>query len=157
MSPLAIPDRPDRLRGLLLQVHTLAERFPLSLLQLAFRISLAAVFWKSGLTKIASWDITLLLFYNEYPVPLLGPETAALLATAVELGGAVLIALGLLTRLAALPLLGLVFVIQVFVYTENWVEHLGWAAMLLFLVTRGGGALSLDRLQRPQLLGRGEH
>jgi putative oxidoreductase len=121
-------------------------RFPLAILQLIFRFSIASVFFKSGHSKILSWDTTILLFANEYRVPVLSPEVAATLAASCELGCSALIALGLLTRLATLPLLGLVFVIQTFVYPENWVEHLTWAAMLVFLLTRGPGPISVDRL-----------
>jgi len=61
------------------------------------------------------------------------------------------------TRFATMPLLGMVFVIQTFVYPENWVEHLTWATMLIFILTRGPGSVSLDRLLKPILFGRGEH
>ena len=131
----------------------LLGRFPLSLLQLVFRFSVASVFFRSGRSKILSWDTTILLFANEYRVPVLSPELAATLSAGFELGCSILIAFGVLTRLATLPLLGMVFVIQTFVYPENWVEHLTWAAMLLFLLTRGAGAISFDRLLRPWLLG----
>jgi putative oxidoreductase len=129
------------------------ERFPLALLQLIFRFTTASVFWHSGQAKIASWQSTILLFQNEYRVPVLSPEVAAMLAASFELGCSSLIALGLLTRLATLPLLGMVFVIQTFVYPENWVEHLTWAAMLIFLLARGPGPFSVDRLLRPWVLG----
>ena len=128
-------------------------RFPLAILQLVFRFSVASVFFKSGHSKILSWDTTILLFANEYRVPVLSPELAATLAASFELGCSTLIALGLLTRLATLPLLGMVFVIQTFVYPENWAEHLTWAAMLIFLLTRGPGPISLDRLLAGRLLG----
>jgi putative oxidoreductase len=121
-------------------------RFPLAILQLIFRFSIASVFFKSGHSKILSWDTTILLFANEYRVPVLGPEVAAVLAASCELGCSVLIFLGLMTRLATVPLLGMVFVIQTFVYPENWVEHLTWAAMLVFLLTRGPGPISFDHL-----------
>jgi putative oxidoreductase len=75
------------------------------------------------------------------------------MSASFELGCSTLIAAGLLTRLATLPLLGMVFVIQTFVYPENWVEHLTWATMLLFLLTRGPGPISLDRLIRPWVFG----
>ena len=128
-------------------------RFPLAILQLVFRFSVAGVFFKSGHSKILSWDTTILLFANEYRVPVLSPELAATLAASFELGCSTLIALGLLTRLATLPLLGMVFVIQTFVYPENWAEHLTWAAMLIFLLPRGPGPISLDRLLAGRLLG----
>ena len=72
------------------QDHLLAllawlERFPLAILQLLFRISTAAVFWNSGLTKLASWQTTVVLFRDEYKVPMLPPELAATLAASVEL------------------------------------------------------------------------
>ena len=146
-----IPGNP--LRGIVERVLSRLQQFPLSLLQLVFRFSIASVFWKSGQSKIASWDTTILLFTNEYHVPLLSPQFAATMAASFELGCSTLIFFGLLTRLATLPLLGMVFVIQTFVYPENWVEHLSWAAMLLFLLTRGPGAISLDRLIKPWILG----
>jgi putative oxidoreductase len=140
-------------RSLIDGLRSRLELFPLTLLQLVFRFSIASVFWRSGRSKIASWDTTILLFTNEYHVPLLSPQAAAVLSASFELGCSALIAFGLLTRLATLPLLGMIFVIQTFVYPENWVEHLTWATMLLFLLTRGPGAISLDRLIGPWLLG----
>ena len=122
----------------------LLDRFPLSVLQLMFRIAIAAVFWSSGLTKIASWDTTIALFRDEYMVPLLPPELAAIMSATFELSCSALIVVGLVTRLATLPLLGMTFVIEVFVYPEYWSMHLMWATVLLFLLTRGPGAFSLD-------------
>jgi len=127
-------------------IITLLERFPLSILQLMMRISVGAVLFYSGLTKIASWQPAVALFANEYRVPVLPPELAATLAASVELTCPVLLALGLATRLATLPMLGMAFVIQTFVYPEDWVEHLGWATFLLFILTRGPGPISLDHL-----------
>jgi putative oxidoreductase len=150
-SARPIPRNP--LRSLVEPVLLRLEHFPLSLLQLVFRLSIASVFWKSGQSKIASWDTTILLFTNEYHVPVLGPQLAAAMAASFELGCSALIFFGLLTRFATLPLLGMVLVIQTFVYPENWVEHLTWAAMLLFLLTRGPGAISLDRLIKRWFLG----
>jgi putative oxidoreductase len=126
--------------------HAIAvlHRFPLSILQLAFRIAIAAVFWSSGLTKIASWDTTIALFRDEYRVPLLPPELAAAVSATFELSCSTLIIVGLATRLATLPLLGMTFVIEVFVYPEYWAMHLMWTSILLFLLTRGPGLLSLD-------------
>jgi putative oxidoreductase len=140
-------------RGFVQDLLSRLQLFPLALLQLVFRFSIASVFWKSGHSKIASWDTTILLFTNEYHVPVLSPQVAAAMSASFELGCSTLILLGLLTRLATLPLLGMVFVIQTFVYPENWVEHLTWTAMLLFLLTRGPGPISLDRLIKPWLIG----
>ena len=126
----------------------LAERIPLSLVQLPARIAIAAVFWNSAQSKLASWPITLQLFKMEYRVPILPPEIAAPLATATELTCAILIFLGLFTRLSALALLGLVAVIQIFVYPTHWVEHLLWASLLLMLLARGAGVVSLDHVAK---------
>ncbi len=152
MMTLTPSRAPASLRGWADGALRLLGRFPLSLLQLVFRLSVASLFFKSGYSKTLSWDTTILLFANEYRVPVLSPELAATLSASFELGCSALIALGLLTRLATLPLLGMVFVIQTFVYPENWVEHLTWAAMLFFLLTRGPGAISLDHLLQPWLL-----
>jgi len=121
-------------------------RVPLSLLKLLFRFAIAGVFLKAGLTKIASWQVTVQLFQDEYRVPVFSPEVAAALATTFELGCSTLLVLGLATRVATLPLLGMIAVIQTFVYPSAWPEHLTWASILLFLLTRGGGPISLDRV-----------
>ena len=126
------------------QANAILDRFPPSIVQLMFRIAIAAVFWSSGLTKIASWDTTIALFRDEYMVPLLPPEIAAVMSATFELSCSVLIVVGLATRLATLPLLGMTFVIEVFVYPEYWTQHLMWASVLLFLLTKGPGVFSLD-------------
>jgi putative oxidoreductase len=148
MSNAATTIHTPRARALLAAYAALrlAERIPLSVVQLAGRVAIFHVFWKSAQSKLASWPVTLRLFALEYRVPLLPPDVAAVLATAAELGGAILIVLGLFTRFAALALLGLVAVIQLFVFPGNWAEHLLWASLLLLFVARGAGAFSLDHL-----------
>ena len=121
-------------------------RFPLSIHQLLFRLAIAGVFLRAGLTKITSWESTVALFADEYKVPVLAPHLAAAMAASFEVGCSVLLLFGLGTRLAALPLIGMIMTIQLFVYPQAWSEHLVWGSILLFLVTRGGGAISLDRL-----------
>jgi len=121
-------------------------RFPLSIIQLGMRIGIGAVFFNSGLLKLRSWEFAIKLFQDEYKVPLLDPETAARLATFNELVFPVFLFLGLATRLATLPLLGMVAVIEIFVYPQAWTEHLLWASILVFLLTRGPGPFSLDYL-----------
>ena len=135
-------------------ILTALERFPLWAFQLLFRLCVGGVFWSSGLTKIASWQTTVALFRDEYKVPLLSPELAATLAASVELSTPVLLVIGLGTRLATLPMLAMTFVIEVFVYPEDWNEHLIWTSMLLFILTRGPGLISLDHLIAKYLLGR---
>jgi putative oxidoreductase len=120
-------------------------RFPLSILQLLFRLAIAAVFLKAGVNKAMSWALTIQLFADEYRVPVLPPEVAATMATTFEIGCSLLLLAGLFTRLATLPLLGQILVIQLFVYPNAYAEHLTWGSILLFLLTRGGGPISVDR------------
>ena len=133
----------------------IADAFPLSLIQLAGRIAVGHVFWQSAQTKLTSWPVTLQLFAFEYRLPILPPDIAAPMATAAELSGAVLIVLGLFSRLAALMLLGVVATIQIFVYPGHWAEHLMWASLLLLIFARGPGLFSLDRLIAHFFRGRG--
>ncbi len=121
-------------------------RFPLSIVQVLFRLAVASVFLKAGLNKIASWELTVQLFADEYKVPVLPPELAARMAATFEIGCSVLLIAGLATRLATLPLLGMIMTIQLFVYPSAYSEHLTWASILVFLLTRGPGPWSLDRL-----------
>ena len=122
------------------------ERVPLSVCQLLFRLAIAGVFFRPGLGKIASWEATVALFRDEYKVPLLSPEISAALAATFELGCSLLLIVGLATRLATLPLLCMIAVIQLFVYPSAWPEHLTWVSILLFLLSRGAGPLSVDRV-----------
>ena len=124
------------------------ESVPYSLLAIPLRVAVATVFWNSAMTKIASWDTTIELFTEEYKVPVLAPELAAWMATSIELGMPVLLVLGLLTRPAVLVLLGMTSVIQVFVYPQAWPTHIQWASMMLVLLWRGPGVVSLDHLAR---------
>lgn len=121
---------------------------------LALRLWVANVFWKSGLTKIASWDSTVMLFTYEYQVPLLSPELAAFLGTAVELGVAPLLALGLFGRGAA----GILFVFNIVAVISypglndaGVRDHQVWGLMLLIPLLQGPGKLSLDALIAPWL------
>jgi len=134
------------LRRWFVAVRDLLGRFPLAIIQLAMRVAIGAVFFNSGLLKINSWEFALKLFEDEYKVPFIDPLWAARLATFNELTFPVLLFVGLATRLATLPLLGMIAVIQTFIYPQAWTEHLLWASILIFLLTRGPGALSLDHL-----------
>jgi len=143
----ATSPRPSRLAALR---DAAAAWIPLSVIQLAARLGIAGVFFKSGLTKVdGDWQVTdlaITLFREEYRVPLLPPELAAHLGALTELSMPILLALGLLSRLAALPLLGMTIVIQLFVYPGAWDTHLTWAALLLLIISRGPGMFSLDAL-----------
>ena len=127
------------------------DAVPIAVPAFVLRLGVALAFWRSGNVKLASWDTTVLLFANEYRVPLLPPEFAANLATAVELTTPILLLLGLATRLGAAAMLGMTLVIQLFVYPENYPDHLLWAGPLLYLILRGPGALSIDHLIRRRL------
>lgn len=124
----------------------LTAAVPFDVLLLAARIAAGSVFFRSGLLKIDNWQITLALFRDEYQVPLLPYTLAAPLATVCELAMPVLLFVGLLARLATLPLLGMIVVIQIFVYPAAWSEHFMWATLLALVLVRGPGALALDRV-----------
>ena len=122
------------------------DRVPYALIAIPLRFAVAAVFWNSAMSKLANWETTLSLFSEEYNVPLLPPELAAYIATSIELTAPVLLVFGFLTRPTAVVLLGMVAVIEIFVYPLAWPTHLQWAAMLLVLLCRGAGTLALDLL-----------
>ncbi|MBI2150030.1 MAG: DoxX family protein [Acidobacteria bacterium] len=121
-------------------------RFPLSILQLGMRIGVGMVFFNAGLLKYNSFEFAVKLFEDEYKVPVLDPAVAARLAMFNELTVPVFLFLGLATRFATLPLLGMISVIQIFVYPNAWPDHVLWGSILIFLLTRGPGALSVDYL-----------
>jgi putative oxidoreductase len=122
----------------------LLNRIPYAVMALIARAATFSVFFRSGTQKLADWNATLMLFENEYHVPILPPHIAAYLAASVELGCSVLVLLGLATRFSVLVLLGLVTVIQLFVYPSAWPDHIQWLAFMLILVARGPGPVSLD-------------
>lgn len=129
--------------------RALAERIPYSLVALLSRFAIASVFWRSGQTKVDGFmitDNTFYLFREEYKVPLLPPDVAAYLSTTAEHVFPVLLVIGLASRLSALGLLAMTAVIQLFVYPDGWPEHILWFAILLLIVARGPGAISLDHL-----------
>jgi putative oxidoreductase len=133
--------------------NALADRLErwiaLDLVLLASRIGIGAVFFQSGRTKVEGLlsvtDGAVGLFRDEYRLPLVEPALAAHAAAYAEHLLPLLLVLGLGTRLAALGLLGMTLVIQVFVYPDAWPTHLSWAAPLLLLAGRGGGLVSVDR------------
>jgi putative oxidoreductase len=118
------------------------------------RLAIGATFFRSGMNKLESFDTAIILFRDEYRLPLLPPELAAYMGTTVELGAPVLLVLGLFARLGAAALLTMTLVIQFLVYPENWPEHLMWASILAYVLSRGAGKLSIDRLIAFNLFGR---
>ena len=148
------------LRGLTWGI-SLCERLPPSLIALLARFSIAAVFWNSGQTKVSGFvfnlvsgefqlgwphlsDSALALFQDEYKLPFVPPELAAPMAAFAEHLFPFLLLIGLGTRLSALALLGMTLVIQVFVYPGAYATHGTWAAVLLYIASRGPGRLSVD-------------
>jgi putative oxidoreductase len=121
-------------------------------LALITRVAIGAIFLLSGRTKVDGLltvnENAITLFREEYRLPLLPPELGAHLATYAEHLFPLLLIAGLLTRFSALALLGMTAVIQIFVYPDAWPTHLSWAALLLYLVGRGAGRVSLDQVLR---------
>jgi putative oxidoreductase len=128
------------------RVQQALARFPMSIIQLSGRVGVGVVFFKAGLLKYNSFEFAVKLFEEEYKVPLLTPETAARIAMLQELTIPILLFLGLATRLATVPLLGMIAVIQAFVYPNAYNDHLVWGSILVLVLTRGPGVFSLDYL-----------
>jgi len=149
----AIP-RSLGLTGWLTSTREWLGRFPLSILQLGMRIGVGMVFFNAGLLKYRSFEFAIKLFEDEYKVPILAPAVAARIAMINELTTSTLLFLGLATRLAALPLLGMMSVIQIFVYPSAWPDHVLWGSILIFILTRGPGPFSIDYLIERYLLKR---
>ncbi|EGD58056.1 hypothetical protein Y88_0108 [Novosphingobium nitrogenifigens DSM 19370] len=128
----------------------LAERLlPASVLLLVARLGIASIFFLSGRTKVSGLltitDSAYYLFETDYRLPFLPPHVAAHIATYSEHLFPILLVLGLGTRFAALSILGMTTVIEVFVYPDAWPTHLSWAGLLLPLIAQGGGTFALDR------------
>ncbi len=125
------------------------DAIPQDAIALAARVFPAVIFWQSGQTKLEGWRISenaIVLFREEYHLPLLDPVLAAHLATLGEHLFPLLLIFGLASRFAALALLGMTAVIQIFVYPDAWPTHGVWAVALLLVAARGPGHLSLDHL-----------
>ena len=167
MKPQPADTEPPRggrrapLIGAIERLVALMGRIPHSLIAALGRFSIAAVFWKSGQTKIEGlaidlvdgvfqlgWprlsDSALALFRDEYRLPLITPELAAPLAAIAEHVFPVLILIGLATRFSALALFAMTLTIEAFVYPDAYPTHGVWATVLLLLVAKGPGRLSVD-------------
>jgi putative oxidoreductase len=130
-------------------VIALLDKIPQSLISLAARIFPAAVFWMSGRTKVEGFHVTdnaIALFKDEYALPLIDPALAAKIAAVSEHFFPFLLVIGLASRFAALALLIMTAVIEIFVYPDAWPTHGVWATCFLIVIARGPGVLSLDYL-----------
>lgn len=148
-TPTATRSLRDRWNALATQAEKLLGH---SFLALTCRVSIAAIFFQSGRTKVDGFltitEGTYELFRTEYKLPLLPPEIAAHMSAYVETFVPMFLLLGLCTRLSATVLLGMTTIIEIFVYPDAWPTHLSWAAILLYLIARGGGRWSLDHVLR---------
>lgn len=120
------------------------------LLPLVARFGAAAVFFQAGRTKVEGL-LTITpgayqLFEEDYRLPLLPPDIAAHVVTYAEHLLPILLVIGLFTRVSAAGLLIMTIVIEVFIYPDAWPTHLTWAGLLLPLLARGAGSLSIDRV-----------
>lgn len=123
------------------------SRIPNDAIALLGRISISAVFWLSGRTKVDGFALSesaVELFREDYKLPLIDPIMAATLAAIAEHLFPILLLLGLASRLSAAALLSMTAVIQIFVYPGAWPIHGVWATVLLFILARGPGLISLD-------------
>jgi putative oxidoreductase len=144
MSAATASTQHNALAGWLGRVILWLDAVPYWLLAIPLRLAVATIFWNSAMAHLANWETTLDLFAEEYNVPLLPPAFAAYLAAGIEGVAPPLLVLGLLTRPTAAVLLGMTAVIEVFVYPQAWPTHIQWAAMMLVLLCRGPGKISLD-------------
>ncbi len=110
---------------------------------LAVRLWLAKFFFFSGLTKIANFNTTIALFTDEYKVPVLPPNVAAVLSTTAELSLPVLLVLGLFTRLAGAGFFAMTTVIAVFVYPDA-PENAYILLLAATLIALGSGKFGAD-------------
>lgn len=139
------------MKSLVTKAVGIFESVPYALIALLARVVIGLVFFKSGLTKIDGFalkDATFYLFAEEYKVPFIPPVLAAYMATAAELTMPWLLWFGLGARFAALALLGMTAVIQIFVYPDAYMTHGLWAVALLMIIKYGAGALSVDHVIR---------
>ena len=139
--------RPSGIPALVMRANALMSDIPYWFVALVLRIPIAGVFWQSGQTKVDGWQLSssaIELFKEEYKLPVIDPTIAAYLATFAEHFFPVLLVLGLATRFAALSLLIMTLVIEIFVYPDAWPTHGTWAACFLVLMAQGPGKVSLD-------------
>lgn len=143
MTTIDLRGRPQKLNRLL---HLL-DYIPHDLIALISRISIGAVFWQSGQTKVDGWRVAetaVYLFQTEYRLPFIDPWLAAHLAAFAEHFFPALLVIGFASRLSALALLAMTLVIEIFVYPDAWPTHGTWAVCFLVIIAGGPGRVSID-------------
>jgi putative oxidoreductase len=147
MSDTSLARPHSGLAGLIERVIEGMSTIPYWFTALVLRIPIAAVFWRSGQTKIDGWHLSssaVDLFRDEYRLPIIDPTFAAYLSAFAEHFFPALLVVGLATRFSALALLIMTLVIEIFVYPDAWPTHGTWAACFLVLMVQGPGKISLD-------------
>jgi putative oxidoreductase len=147
MSDTSLEKPHDGLSASIRRLHEAMAAIPYWFTALVLRIPIAAVFWRSGQTKVDGFTLSssaVDLFKDEYRLPLIDPTLAAYAAAIAEHLFPVLLVIGLATRLSAFALLIMTLVIQIFVYPDAWPTHGTWAACFLVLMVQGPGKVSLD-------------
>lgn len=146
----------EKINSLYGPVIATLEHFAAPAADLAVRVWVGLVFFRSGLQKISSWDDTLFLFQYEYELPVIPFELAAYMGTAFELAMPLFLFVGFAARLAALPLLGMALTIQFILGANNAAyndfNHFAWMTFLLVIIARGPGKLSLDHWLRGKFM-----
>ena len=157
MNPILQADSSDRVQrgeSIVKSLTSLArelidriERWLTPLFDLAIRLYVGWQFVKSGWLKVSDWESTVALFENEYHVPVLSPQLAAIMGSAGELLLPVLLCLGLAGRFGAAGLF-VVNAVAVVSYADlselAYADHLLWGCLLLVTLFHGPGRLSLD-------------
>lgn len=119
------------------------QKWAQDILLLFIRLWIANIFLRSGLLKIMSWEATISLFQDEYALPIIPPNIAAIMGTMAEIGAGAFILIGLITPFAAIILLGVTLVIELLVYPGTN-DHYHWMMLLAVLMLFGGGKISAD-------------
>lgn len=149
------------IRGLIQWAISLLSRIPDAVIAVIGRFSIAAIYWQSAQTKVEGFAIDIVsgtftlgmphlapsaidLFRDEYKLPVIPPEIAAYMAAIAEHSLSFLILIGLATRFSAIGLLVMTLTIQIFVYPDAYPTHGVWITVLLFIMAKGPGKLSVD-------------
>ncbi len=145
------------LKELFRKLNTFFSNIPEWIITLGIRLVIFRVFWLSVQTKIAGltiagqhfafWSLTDNVFFQfwDYPAPL-DSNFMIYAGTFAEFFLSIAILLGLLSRYAAIGLLGVTLVIQFVEPGGWWSAHVYWVLLLVYLIRQGGGLVSVDRL-----------